>query len=77
MDPVFLELPDKLFLCHKRSKLLITLVVGNIFEQAFDFGLLVFFVEALISLLPDTLRQSKRYFITLYESITLDSHDSL
>jgi hypothetical protein len=55
MDPVFLELPDKLFLCHKRSKLLIPLEVGNIFEQAFDFGLLVFFLEALINLDLDTL----------------------
>ena len=39
------------------SIFLIPLEVCNIFEQAFDFGLLVFFVEALISLDLDTLWQ--------------------
>ena len=51
---ILLQLPDKLLLGDERSIFLIPLEVGNIFEQAFDFGLLVFFVEALISLDLDT-----------------------
>ena len=53
-DMILLQLVDKLLLGDERSIFLIPLEVGNIFEQAFDFGLLVFFVEALISLDLDT-----------------------
>ena len=54
-DVILLQLRDKLLLGDERSKLLVALVVRDIFEQAFDFGILVFFVEALISLDLDTL----------------------
>ena len=54
-DMILLQLVDELLLGDERSIFLVTLEVGNIFEQPFDFGILVVFVEALISLDPDTL----------------------
>jgi hypothetical protein len=62
-DMILLQLVDKLLLGDERSIFLIPLEVGNIFEQAFDFGLLILLVEALISLPLDALghRRSLRY----------------
>ena len=56
MDPVFLELPDKLSLCHKRSILLLATFPFDILKETLDLGFLVFFLKALIRVLPDTLR---------------------
>tara|TARA_B110000977_G_scaffold189136_1_gene258226 strand:- start:1004 stop:1159 length:156 start_codon:yes stop_codon:yes gene_type:complete len=49
---ILLQLVGELLLGDERS---IRLVVCNIFEQAFDFGILLFFLEELISLDLDTL----------------------
>ena len=51
-DMILLQLVGELLLGDERS---IRLVVCNIFEQAFDFGILLFFLEELISLDLDTL----------------------